>query len=249
LGNIWATLSVLLATSPQLEGIGGRYFEDCNEAVPVLNGNGRADLQFQKRGGVWKEGLESSVRKRHGLQGPIDDAFLDSFLCVRPTGQAANDMAGRYAQETLDAFLEDYSKYFRGQARVKNDTDVTPADIADHHLVVFGDPKSNQLLARVIDKLPVRWDAEHLSMSGKSYNAANHIIAMVYPNPLEPRRYLVCNSGHSFHKGEMAATNSTLYPRFGDFAVLHLRQPVGAQVESEILTAGFFDEDWKLPHA
>jgi hypothetical protein len=25
----------LLATSPQLEGIGGRYFEDCNEAAVI----------------------------------------------------------------------------------------------------------------------------------------------------------------------------------------------------------------------
>jgi NAD(P)-dependent dehydrogenase (short-subunit alcohol dehydrogenase family) len=30
-----AATSILLATSPQLEGIGGRYFEDCNEAEPV----------------------------------------------------------------------------------------------------------------------------------------------------------------------------------------------------------------------
>lgn len=30
-----AATSVLLATSPLLEGIGGRYFVDCNEAVPV----------------------------------------------------------------------------------------------------------------------------------------------------------------------------------------------------------------------
>jgi NAD(P)-dependent dehydrogenase (short-subunit alcohol dehydrogenase family) len=30
-----AATSVLLATSPQLEGIGGRYFVDCNEAAPV----------------------------------------------------------------------------------------------------------------------------------------------------------------------------------------------------------------------
>jgi NAD(P)-dependent dehydrogenase (short-subunit alcohol dehydrogenase family) len=29
-----AATSVLLATSPRLEGIGGRYFEDCNEAEP-----------------------------------------------------------------------------------------------------------------------------------------------------------------------------------------------------------------------
>jgi len=31
-----AATSVLVATSPQLEGVGGRYFEDCNEA-PVLD--------------------------------------------------------------------------------------------------------------------------------------------------------------------------------------------------------------------
>jgi NAD(P)-dependent dehydrogenase (short-subunit alcohol dehydrogenase family) len=33
-----AATSVLVATSPQLQGIGGRYFEDCNEAR-VLNPN------------------------------------------------------------------------------------------------------------------------------------------------------------------------------------------------------------------
>ena len=33
-----AATSVLLATSPLLEGIGGRYFEDCNEAAIVTNG-------------------------------------------------------------------------------------------------------------------------------------------------------------------------------------------------------------------
>ncbi|HYS40193.1 MAG TPA: SDR family NAD(P)-dependent oxidoreductase [Pseudonocardiaceae bacterium] len=33
-----AATSVLLATSPLVEGIGGRYFEDCNEALPNVPG-------------------------------------------------------------------------------------------------------------------------------------------------------------------------------------------------------------------
>jgi hypothetical protein len=208
-----------------------------------------ADLRFQKRGGTWKEGEEQALRKRHGLQGPIDDAFLDSFLCVRPTGQTPNDLAGRYAQETLDAFVDDFGKYFRGEVRLKNDTEVTPADIADHHLVVFGDAGNNQLLRRMIDKLPLQWDAQQLSFNGKSFDAAKHTIAMVYPNPLDPRHYLVVNSGHSFHRNEMAATNRTLFPRFGDYVVLKLRQTIGMPVESEVLTAGYFDEGWKLSRA
>jgi NAD(P)-dependent dehydrogenase (short-subunit alcohol dehydrogenase family) len=36
-----AATSVLLATSPLLEGVGGRYFEDCNEAGPSQPGTGR----------------------------------------------------------------------------------------------------------------------------------------------------------------------------------------------------------------
>jgi hypothetical protein len=36
-----AATSVLLATSPILGGIGGRYFEDCNEAAPTQPGTGR----------------------------------------------------------------------------------------------------------------------------------------------------------------------------------------------------------------
>jgi NAD(P)-dependent dehydrogenase (short-subunit alcohol dehydrogenase family) len=35
-----AATSVLLATSPLLEGIGGRYFVDCNEAMPVTKRTG-----------------------------------------------------------------------------------------------------------------------------------------------------------------------------------------------------------------
>jgi NAD(P)-dependent dehydrogenase (short-subunit alcohol dehydrogenase family) len=38
-----AATSILVATSPQLEGIGGRYFEDCNEAA-VVDPSGSEDL-------------------------------------------------------------------------------------------------------------------------------------------------------------------------------------------------------------
>jgi len=209
------------------------------------------ELVFLKREGAWKadehETTDRTRRKRHGLQGPIDDAFLGSFLCVRPMSRAANDLAGRYAEETLSRFIDDYSKYFRGQIRVKDDADVTRRDIADHHLILFGDPQSNSVIRSVLGKLPLQWDPRRLSVGGEQYDAASHSMAMIYPNPLDPRRYVVLNTGHSFHASEMAATNATLFPRFGDYVVLHLRQPIGKTVESEVVKAGYFDENWTLP--
>jgi NAD(P)-dependent dehydrogenase (short-subunit alcohol dehydrogenase family) len=50
-GNFWksteegAATSVLLATSPLLEGIGGRYFEDCNEAAVDDDEGGRTGVR------------------------------------------------------------------------------------------------------------------------------------------------------------------------------------------------------------
>jgi NAD(P)-dependent dehydrogenase (short-subunit alcohol dehydrogenase family) len=53
-----AATSVLLATSPQLEGVGGRYFEDCNEA-PVIHRRGDAGL-----GGVAPYALDPDNAER-----------------------------------------------------------------------------------------------------------------------------------------------------------------------------------------
>ncbi len=41
-----------------------------------------------REGDSWRVGRlsEAGLRKRHNLQGPIDDAFMDSFVFVRPSG-------------------------------------------------------------------------------------------------------------------------------------------------------------------
>jgi len=57
-----AATSVLLAASPLLEGIGGRYFEDCNEVLPedpsgVLNGVAAFALDPGNADRLWEESL------------------------------------------------------------------------------------------------------------------------------------------------------------------------------------------------
>ena len=104
-------------------------------------------------------------RKRHGLQGPIDDAFMDSFLMVRPTGKPLNDKVGSWADAEMEHAIDHWRQQFRGEARVKDDTAVTDADIAAHNLVLWGDPASNKVLAKIADKLPIRWDARRRAAS------------------------------------------------------------------------------------
>ena len=73
---------------------------------------------------------EASLSKRHHLQGPIDDAFLDSFLVVRPTGSPLNAQVGAWVSSELARATNEWRRHFRGDARVKDDVAVTDADLA-----------------------------------------------------------------------------------------------------------------------
>src|SRR5262249_37303864 len=154
---------------------------------------------FRKTDKGWKlvpSADDGTLSKRHGLQGPIDDAFMDSFIMVRPTGKPLNDKVGAWAKSEMAHAIEHWRRQFRGDARQKDDTDITDADIANNNLVLWGDPSSNKVLAQLADKLPIRWDAQgvHLSRSN-NYTVGQHVPVLIYPNPLNPKRYVVLNSG------------------------------------------------------
>lgn len=134
---------------------------------------------------------------------------------------------------------------------MKNDTDVTDADIRRCNLILFGDPGGNSLIARVLPKMPVQWTADELRFGKEKYHAATHALAFIQPNPLAEGRYVVINSGHTFHEKELSSLNYLLFPRHGDWAVLKVGGKVPANpsgpLEEEVIRAGFFDERWLLP--
>jgi pimeloyl-ACP methyl ester carboxylesterase len=199
-------------------------------------------LRLEKVRGAWAaepRKSKSALRKQHGLQGPIDDAFLEPFLCVRPTGTPLSPAATRYATRALDDFAQDYAKYFRADVRIKDDKAISSADMANSNLILFGDPGSNAVIAKVLAKLPLEWTAETVKLGSRQANAAESVPVMIYPNPLNPAKYVVINSGHTFHTADLKGTNALLYPRLGDWAIVQAAD--GATV-----TAGFFDEAWQL---
>lgn len=202
---------------------------------------------LERKDGKWAvvEGHPASDRKGN-LFGPIDDAFTTPFLCVRGTGTAWNDAVNAYAKADLARFQREWSKYMRGDLRVKDDRDVTAKDIEDYALVLFGDPGSNSVLAKALPKLPLTWTKDKLTWNGKEYDTATHVPAFIQPNPLNPRRYVVVNSGHTFHEDAFRGTNALLYPRLGDHALLRLTD-TKKPLAMEVVAAGLFDENWKFP--
>ena len=196
---------------------------------------------FDKANGKWalSTGKPAGLRKIHGLQGPIEDAFRDGFLAVRGTGQPWNSAVHDYTNQRFDVFRSEFAKWMRGDIRVKNDTELSSTDIANYNLVLFGDPGSNSVIAKVVGRLPIQWTRREITVGSQKVPADGHVVVMIYPNPLNPQRYVVLNTGHTFTANRITAgTESMFFPRLGDYALL--------TAAGDVKVAGLFDEQWKV---
>jgi hypothetical protein len=201
------------------------------------------EMALEKTNGTWKvaSAREKGLRKKHGQQGPIDDAFLEPFLVVRPTGTPWNAAANDQALRILERFDRQYTLAYRGHIRVKDDKDVTQADFSKYHVVLFGDPGSNRWIARLNGKLPLHWTKDSVALGSQNFPAAESVPALIYPNPLSPEHYVVINSGLTAAWPDWAGDFPT--PRYGDFAIFRVKP---GSDDPDAAYSGLFDESWKL---
>jgi hypothetical protein len=185
-------------------------------------------LSLCKKNGTWTVGTLEGLRKKHGLQGPIDDAFMDSFIFVEPSGPAGDWVSGELAHAKTH-----WRQHFRGDAVVKKDTEITDADIANSNLILWGDAASNAIIARIADKLP------------NLGHEPGQAVVMIYPNPLNPEKYVVLNSGFTWREYDYL-NNARQVPKLPDWAIIDVTQPVTSRHPGGVVRAGFFDESWKL---
>lgn len=199
-------------------------------------------VKLRKNAGSWivDSGKESGLHKRHGLQGPIDDAFMDSFVFVHPTGTPLSEKTGHWTKSEMDRAIREWRRQFRGEAQVVDDTAVTDEMIASSNLILWGDAQSNKLLMRIHDRLP-----DVMKSHGMKSHDSSGILTMIYPNPLNPKRYVVLNSGVTFREFDYL-NNARQVPRLPDWAIIDTTQPPDEYAPGKVISAGFFDEDWQF---
>ena len=220
--------------------------------APVPASDRSWTASFRKNGAQWasvkaagERAGEPGLHKVHGLQGPIDDAFLDSFVFVSPTGTPlAPGVAPWVAAEEKRAITE-WRRQFRGEAQVRDDRDITAREIAASNLILWGDPGSNHVLARIADRLPLQWTAAGVIAGNQRFDAATHAPIMIYPNPLNPKKYVVLNSGFTYREFDYL-NNARQTPKLPDYAVVDTTTPPGPRYPGKIVFAGFFNEEWSL---
>ena len=218
-------------------------FED--GATLSLSDDEATSLSFVHDGTAWKRGERTGLRKQHGLQGPIDDAFLDSFIFVRPSGSCRSEAVEKWSKEEFNHAVTHWRQQMRGDAVVKLDSDVTDSDIVSSNLILWGDSQANKVLARIADKLPIRWLADRIVADGRSFDGNHHALIAVYPNPLNPQKYVVLNSSFTYREYDYL-NNARQVPKLPDWAIVDVRTPANSRFPGKIVDADFFDERWQL---
>ncbi|QDV27273.1 Putative esterase [Aureliella helgolandensis] len=212
--------------------------------------SGEAELLLTREADQWRVVDElPELRKRPRLSGPIDDAFIDPFLVVVPSGQSAHPAVDQWVACELENFKTRWRDLFRGDLRIKSDQDVTPEDMQRYHLILWGTPHSN----RVINALftageqqvwPLQWNTESARVGQWNASADQNVLLAIYPNPLANHRYIVLNSGPTFRQAH-DRTNSLQNPHLPDWAIIGLDQPPSDTLPGRVVHTGFFDDAWQ----
>jgi hypothetical protein len=203
---------------------------------------------LEKEEGAWRVTADDdgadSLAKRPGLQGPIDDAFMDSFLFVRPTGEGLHPQVDAWVKAEFDRAVEHWRRHFRGEVRIKDDSQVTDDDHRSANLVLWGDPSSNRVLGEVLAKLPVKWDKETVAVGDARVDSRDHALIAIYPNPKNPLRYVVLNSSFTF-RDYAYLNNARQVAKLPDWAIVDVRTPPDSLWPGKVVDADFFDEHWQ----
>ena len=203
-----------------------------------------------RRGDGWGVGERAEgMRKRPGLEGPIEDAMRSRFIVVYGA-QGEDDLENEIVRREALALQEQWRIRFGYPCMLKADAEVTENDIQDANLICYGRPDQNSVVARAAPGLPFRFETSRINLGEEVFDAPDAGVKFCYPNPLRPGRYLVVFAANTWH-GMFQMNN-----RFGnwfdwsayenrnyfDYAVFDAR----TSSPETFLALGYFDYDWKF---
>jgi hypothetical protein len=170
---------------------------------------------------------------------------MDSFYFVLPSKSSGHEKIDAWVKQESEHAVREWRRQFRGEPRVIEDTEVTAEHVESANLVLWGTPAANSYLAKIIDRLPVKWSADKFTLGQDNHDATKSIPLLIYPNPENPFRYIVLNSGFTFREYDYL-NNARQIAKLPDYAIIDTSVPPNTRYPGKVVTAGFFNEHWQL---
>jgi len=137
---------------------------------------------FEKRTAARKH---ARFVKNENLHGPVTDIFTDRYAVICGSSGDDGDVEHRIANALANG------------APLFADIDAPEELPATHNIVLVATGESNTWISRISNSLPVRISNDGILADGKRYEGPSYGAILIYPNPLNPNRYVAVLSGLS----------------------------------------------------
>lgn len=239
-------VEILAADLNLLPGVkkGDKLTVSANGAAGTFTAPSEGKLRLKVSGGAPEAAAisrDNGLHKKKNLEGPLFDAIDDRVILVYGTSGSKAETEKSLKQ--LKAFA-DWGELPDVHFMIRPDKELTPEDIENCNLVLFGDETTNSVIAKVNKRgLPISFKGGEIVTPDGSFPKAGNALKMVYPNPLNPTRLVMINYNEDWDYSE-------IWFYMGAFEILpdyFIYQPGGKKTpyEDKVLSAGYFDENWK----
>jgi hypothetical protein len=233
------TLGPIPGTKAQSVRVDGKVFSNLDLSTSCAF--------YRTAKGGWKSGAaDLSGQKHHGCSGPITDIFFDNLILVPGTTGTEEEthFNTSMASNTATLFTSENGGLHRGGIRGANtitltsikDLDLKEGQIRDNNLLLVGTDKTNAVLRKYRDRLPITFKAGTIRLGRRTYQCERVAVLAVFPHPDNPQRYFAVFGG---------VTPDAI--TWGSHLNLQLLPDYVVFDRGKMLEWGFWDNAWKHP--
>jgi hypothetical protein len=195
--------------------IGNRYFQTINinaENSPYTFQIGAAALKLQKD---------------HYTEGPINDFFADKFFLVKRTDT-------QFAA-SIDSFAANWKYNFFGNCYNKPENHISYEELKNNNILFFGNTSSNNYIKNMLEAIPLKICGDTIKLFNKSWVGNNLTAKIIYPNPLNSKKYFLIIAGTNNHISTKAIVDLPI-KGWNDIEITN--------DSSKLIYAGDFNQHW-----
>ena len=121
-------------------------------------------------------------------------------------------------------------------------------DIKNYSLVIVGTIKGNSILKKAANYLPFKIKNKIISYNHNQVSGTTVALSFIYPNPLNPKRYIVVHTGTTVKALKGAITLPQLLPDYVIYDSSKAKRSRGYIFGNDrpIIDGGFFDTNWQF---
>ena len=190
------------------------------------------------------------LHKNARLPGSTKDFTVTPFAIVIGTVSKDPEMVA-LCRKKAEAFLNGWRDWQKQEPRVFEDTAIQDADIAKYSLLLVGGPEANRVTAQLAAKLPLQIATDRITIDGKAFAVKDAAVQMIYPNPLNPDRYVWIAAGSSTDGMYFCEMNPQRLSDW-DYVITDGHIPAARQSASPLDTkvvSGMFNYNWRYSDA